>query len=599
MLPTEEVQQGRVPLGAWLRRITIGSSYEGIEKTMQPYKLLVIGMDGATFDLILPWASENRLPHLASLIRKGTSAFLRSTVPPMTPPAWASFFTGKNPGKHGVFDFIELKPGSYDFRFTNGGSVQAKSLWRLLSEAQKKVGILNVPMTYPPERVNGYLISGLDAPDEKSSFTYPPDLYKTLREAIGDYQIDIRHLGNMRGDRERDLTLQAFQEIEERRGAAARFLMEKYPADLTVVVFNATDQVQHHFWHYMDPQHPQHDPVGAKKYGQAIFNIYRQVDEQIGNLLQTLPEDTLVFVVSDHGAGATSNLGLYLNHYLHQIGLLNFENKSLSKSWLHQSAEKVDTLLRSTLSSKQKARLARLFPRLRTKLESWAAAPLDWASTRAYVNEAYIFSPSIWINLKGRRPQGVVEPGKEYEALIQFLIEKLYQLKDPDTGQQVIKKVYRKEEIYHGRYMDQAPDLILSWWEENSFTVKTSQVERIGLPVLERDTSPIVGGRDLSGAHRLHGILIMSGGPIKQGLTLSEAQIIDVAPTILYLMGRPIPEDFDGRVLTEAMEEAFTREHPPKYQQDKESQGERSDTGYSEEDMEKIRERLQGIGYLD
>jgi predicted AlkP superfamily phosphohydrolase/phosphomutase len=566
---------------------------------MQPYKVLVIGMDGATFDLILPWVADNRLPNLASLIQKGTRSFLRSTIPPMTPPAWTSFFTGKNPGKHGVFDFIELKPGSYDFRFTNGASVQAKSLWSLLSEAHKKVGIVNVPMTYPPEKVNGYLISGLDAPDEKSQFTYPAELYKILKEAVGPYQIDIRHLGNMRGDKERDLTLQAFHEIEERRGAAARFLMEKYPADLTVVVFNATDQVQHHFWHYMDPRHPQHDPAGAKKYGQAIFEIYRQVDEEIGKLLQNLSEETIVMIVSDHGAGATSNLELYLNHYLQEIGLLRFESRSFTKNWLHHGAEKVDKLLRGTLSSKQKARLAKFFPQLRTKLESWATAPLDWKSTRAYVNEAYIFSPGIWINLKGKRPQGTVEPGKDYENLIQFLIEKLYELKDPDTGQQVIKKVYRKDEIYHGRYTDQAPDLILSWWEENSFTVKASQPERKGLPILERDLGPIVGGRDLSGAHRLHGVLIMSGGPIKQGLSLKETQILDVAPTILYLMGMPVPGDFDGRILIEAIEEDFLRENPPRYGQDLASPDERSNTGYSEEDMEKIRERLQGIGYLD
>jgi predicted AlkP superfamily phosphohydrolase/phosphomutase len=566
---------------------------------MQPYKVVVIGMDGGTLDLILPWIAENRLPNLASLIKKGTKAYLKSTIPPMTPPAWASFFTGKNPGKHGVFDFIELKQGSYDFRFTNGGSVQTKSLWGLLSGAQKKVGVINVPMTYPPEKVNGYLISGLDAPDEKSPFTYPSDLYKILKESVGGYQIDIRHLGNMRSDKERDLTLQAFHEIEERRSMAARFLIEKYPTDLTVVIFNATDQVQHHFWHYMDPQHLQYDPSGAKKYGQAIFNIYQKVDEEIGKLLQTLPKDTIVFVMSDHGAGATSNLELYLNHYFQEIGVLKFEDKSISKGWLHQNAEKVDKLLRGTLSSKQKAKLAKLFPQLRTKLESWATIPLDWESTRAYVNEAYIFSPSVWINTKGKRPKGTVEPGKDYEKLIQFLIEKLYELKDPETDQQVIKKVYRKEEIYHGRFLDQAPDLILSWWEENSFTVATSQATRIGLPILERNKNPIVGGRDLSGAHRLHGTLIMSGGPVRQDFTLKEMQILDIAPTILYLMGMSIPGDFDGRILTEALDESFLRENPPKYGQDPDSQEERSDTGYSEEDMEKIRQRLQGIGYLD
>ena len=152
-------------------------------------RVLVIGIDGATFDLLTPWMEEGFLPNLAALMGSGSHGPLRSTIPPITASAWTSFQTGKNPGKHGLFDFTQYRPGSYETSYVNASSVLAEPLWQVLSRQGKRVVVINVPVTYPPRPVNGYLISGMLTPSMDVEFTYPPDLYQQMVREIGDYQI--------------------------------------------------------------------------------------------------------------------------------------------------------------------------------------------------------------------------------------------------------------------------------------------------------------------------------------------------------------------------------------------------------------------------
>jgi len=573
--------------------------------------VLIIGIDGATFDLIKPWAEDGKLPTFKRLLDEGVHGELESVIPPITPPAWTSFMTGMNPGKHGLFNFIEHDPHDQSIRYTNASSRRVPTVWSLLSRMGRRVGIVNVPMTYPPEEVNGFCISGLDTPDESSRFVYPDGLRRELEQAVGKIYLDHRHLGYMTTDDKRDSVLEDLVRIENRRTEMAEYLITRHPTDVMMLVYTATDTVQHFFWHYMDPTHPFYDPCGAEKYRDAVLDIHRMIDANIARLLALVPQETVVIVVSDHGGGPVSKQVIRLNQCLEELGVLAYKrgwNGGGSRS-IHRLTRRMDDYLRGMLSPNQKARLARIFPNLRARWESYAssAAMIDWEKTQAYCLEFLSFPSEIWINIEGRSPHGRVKPGAEYEAVVESLIRRLYALKDGETGRSLIRRIYRKEEIYQGPYLDLAPDLILSWWEDGAFQVQKS-VPGSGQPSVSDGTRETgASAASWSGTHRLHGVLLMKGGPLRRAATLSKAHITDVAPTLLHLMGVPVPPEMDGSVLLEAFEDTFTRscrvqygsEGAPEHAVNGNGNGNGNGAAYTAAESEKIKERLKGLGYIE
>ncbi|HEX3600073.1 MAG TPA: alkaline phosphatase family protein, partial [Lacipirellulaceae bacterium] len=351
--------------------------------------VLIVGLDGATFDLMLPWIDAGFLPNLGRLLSGGAWSRLESTIPPITPCAWSSFITGKNPGKHGLFDFIEPSRDGRGFQFTNASYRDGESLWACLSRHGRRVGVVNVPMTYPPEPVNGFLISGLDTPHEHSPFMHPVEVRNILKDAGIRYRIDQQHLGNMRTDDRRRRQLLDIHDGESARTAAFRYLSNMRRCDFRMIVYGATDQVQHHFWHFMDENHDKHDPEGAKTFRNAIRDTYQHIDVQLGLLLDECDDDTVVIIMSDHGFGPMSNVRVRLNQVLRDAGLLKFVESRTGGRWKKALASTLDRVLRSTLSSDTKRTIAGLFPRLRVWFENLDEAKIDWKSTRAHVNEAY------------------------------------------------------------------------------------------------------------------------------------------------------------------------------------------------------------------
>jgi len=557
----------------------------------------MFGLDGATFDLMLPWIAEGHLPCLAKLIDGGAHSRLESTIPPITPCAWSSFMTGKNPGKHGLFDFIEPLPGTQGgFRFTNASSRQAESLWAYLSRLGRRVGVMNVPMTYPPEQVNGYLISGLDTPNDRSRYSYPDTLREELREQSIDYRIDIQHLGNMRSDRRRDHWLKQFHAVEATRTRALKYLRKAYPSDFTMLVYTATDQVQHHFWHYMDPKHDKYDARGAERYKHAIRDVYIHLDRLIASVLEDEDDDTIVMLMSDHGFGPTSNVRLRLNQALAQRGLLSFEPEASSGRLLRTAAGLVDRLLRSTLSNGAKRALASLMPRLRVWMENLDEARIDWTRTAVYANEAWRATPSVWLN---RQAGAATATAEDKEALLRAAEDVLKSLTDPSTGKPVVSNVFRTADVYHGPFVSCAPELIPSWWEDG-FLLEQSVPGGSAASVVELSQTPIEGGVEFAGSHRLDGVFAMAGGPVRAGFSFAGARIIDVAPTVLYLMGLPIPEDMDGRPLIEAMHPEFVAERAGGDQPQAVGAAAPAapQTVFSAEEAQLIEERLKAMGYL-
>ena len=491
-------------------------------------------------------------------------------------------------------------------QYTNGRFRKSQTIWKTLNEAGLSVGVVNLPMTYPPEKVDGFLISGMDTPDESAEFMYPASLKQELINEMGGLSLDIRHLGYMQTDEIRDETIKALEHLEEQRTRAALYLLDRHPTDVFMLVFNATDQVQHHFWHYLDPSHPQYDAEGAKKYGETILRIYEKIDQCMGRLLEKIGPDTPVILVSDHGGGPVGQHYLYLNRYLAQLGVLNTVKKSNSflnlSYWFSRFIGHADRFLRGKLTPDQKLKAAKFFPKLRERVESYLSlGEIDWSATRAYAFENAATSPNIWINLKTTRPNGTVQPGREYEELVEFVKGKLLELSDPQTGKRLIRKVYRKHELYNGPYLDHAPDLILDWWSDTHFVIRQSFPFREGAPVVVPREGKLSGGVEWSGTHRINGIALFKGPPFIKGQRLKDVSIMDMAPTILYFLGVPIPGDMEGRVLEQVFETSFLETYPITYQKKPETETQPGDQGgsYTEEEAEKIRERLTGLGYLE
>jgi len=556
-------------------------------------KVLVIGLDGATPELLMKLIIEGKLPHLSKIMNNGVYGTLKSVMPPFSSPAWLSFMTGKNPGKLGIFSFQDRKPGTYEIRVANFQSINSKSIWEILSEHGKKVGVLAVPTTFPPRKVNGFLVSGWPIPQGRT-FTYPNDLQSKLYELTGVYETDRIWKTTWRFASE-DKFLKGLYVFTEKEVKTTKYLMNKYDWNFFVTVFEGIDAIQHFFWKYMDRQHPLHSPKGAEKYGNEIIKFYQKIDEIINELLNSVDDSTTVVIMSDHGAGAL-HYYFNINQWLIEKGLLKIKGKGSSPlTWLPR------------LVSNQK-KIVNLFTRLGLMRVYYPIAdritllgklmkniltypPLmnaDWSNTKAYGLGVGNFG-QIYINLKGREPEGSIESGKEYEELRNYLIEELRNLTDPKTNRQMVVEVFKKEEIYSGEYVDQAPDV--------TFFIDEL---RVGIDhTLGHDaifTYDLSNRHDNAG-HRMNGILLMRGKNIKKGLRVEGANLIDLAPTILYTMNVPVPFDMDGKVLINAFTSSYIKSNPIKYQKVT-IKPRPSKYEWSKEDEEKIKERLKMLGYL-
>jgi predicted AlkP superfamily phosphohydrolase/phosphomutase len=566
-------------------------------------KVFVIGLDGATFSLIKPWADKGHLPCLKSLMGRGVHGVLLSTPEPSSAQAWSSFMTGKNPGKHGLYYFVERQPGSYDLRLTNGNAREGRAVWGIVGDAGGKVITVNVPMTYPPEEVNGILISGMDAPGTKCQFVHPPELAQELEEAVGGYVIESNVSSLVRQNRKEEAILELKNSIDK-RFKAVQYLMKRHPWSLFTVVFVGIDRVQHHFWKYMDSSYPYVKKEEARKYGSTILDMYKYMDGLVGRLMDELDEDTNIIIVSDHGAGASSNRSVYLNKWLQEEGFLSFKVRDKGPLLSGYYRLKSRILWRGKYWSRKflprgfKEAAKRTFPRLADRVKAPTLPSLiDWSHTRAYARET---TPSIWINLRGREPEGTVTAGKEYHDVRDAVVERLMALKDPETGENVVARVIKKEEVYSGKHSDEAPDLLIQW-NENRYIQRPSHSARGDQPI------EIMGPRELeeaeratrpSGIHVPEGIFLAQGEGFQVGVEIPAQSIYDVAPTILYLYDLPIPEDMDGTVIESALQPDLLAQRPVRMGQDEGADAKTESDIYSASEEEEITDRLKGLGYL-
>jgi len=537
-------------------------------------KLVCLGVDGGSYELVSRWASEGRLPNFARLMAEGASGELRSVIPPVSAQAWSSFMTGKNPGKHGIYGFRRLKPGTYEIEFTSGRLVRAATLWRILSHAGRRVIVINVPMTYPPEEVNGLLVSGMDAPGRGSEYTHPPELKAELDRIAGKYVISQHFAGSLDSPERLLAARQEMLELFDVRCKVTLELAQRYPWDFLMVKFNLVDQSQHYFWKFMN---------GDGELRAAIYEAYSAVDAMLP-VFEGLG-DYLV-ILSDHGAGPHSGKNIFLNEWLRREGYLT--PKGGGRKTIGRLLERGMRFLARRLSHGAKDELKRLFPRLVSgSFGLMKFSGIRWAASRAFLGECY---DSIRINQRGVFPEGIVEPA-EYDGLRDEIGAKLLALRDPETGAAIIRCVHKREDIYRGPFVCEAPDLIV---EPEGFSYTLSKR-------ILADEGPVVRSaphwRGISGVHRLMGMLFLKGPGIVPGRRV-EARIEDVAPTILYALGEGIPADFDGRVLTAAFEPGRLSQTPPRVTEAIPA-GPRTDRTYTDTDSEAVGERLRNLGYIE
>lgn len=553
-------------------------------------RVWVLGLDGVPWTLLQPWIDQGHLPTLARLQAGGAWGELRSTLQFLTAVAWSSFITGLNPGKHGVFDFARRIPGAYDQELTNAARRSGRSLWRVLSDAGRSVGVVNVPMTFPPEPVNGFLISGLDTPGLDSAYTYPPDLKAQVNDI---HFIAVSTIGKSHADYLAE-TLTGI----DRRFELLRRTIDRQPLDFYMWVEMETDAIQHCSWHLLaDPSQPSHD---------AILQVYKRIDRHLAPLVDELPPDVTLFVMSDHGAGPIAKT-VYLDRWLAQKGWLHYrqESEKDSAERLRQSARHLARVgVRQTLYLAQRLLPVAVKGFLKRFTGAHAAvetfidkADVDWARTAAY---SVGNLGNINLNIKGRDPQGVIEPA-QVERVIAEITTALHGLRDPDTGEAMVVEVLRREEVYTGSLVDRAPDLLIRWRDDKYLATKDYDGKPDG---------PIFGSKqkfgrhgaayalDQTGTHIMAGMCIAYGYGIRPGARLQEARLIDLAPTILHLLETPIPQAMDGRVLTEILAPAWA-ERPLRYETETvDDPAVEAGAELTADDEEAIRARLQGLGYV-
>ncbi|MCX6032306.1 MAG: alkaline phosphatase family protein [Chloroflexi bacterium] len=539
-------------------------------------RLLILGLDGATWDLLTPMIARDWLPNLAHLVAGGAIAPLRSTIPPLTAPAWSSFMTGLNPGRHGVFAFQRALNRDLERTYVNAAAIRGPLLWEHLNRHGLTVGVLNVPLTYPLRPVDGWAVSGMLTPSEESDFTWPTELATVLR-ARG-YTIDLRVLVQEREYRRPDQRLALVEDLRrvllERQAALEEVLLPR-GGDAIMVVYETPDRLQHWTWSYLADllgdapfeRTPIHDAVEA---------AYRGLDECIGRTLAAVAgPETAVFMLSDHGFGARRTL-IHVDEWLAGQGLLRYAG---GKAGFRK-------LLKPYMN-----RLKRLIPRrlLRQGRRAFAVSHvIDWQHTQAYsgVSSEY----AIYVNLAGREPFGIVPEGEAYEAVRRQIKAALADLRDPRTGQRVVQAVYDRETAYTGPYVDQAPDIVyvLEPGYEPSSEVSASGV-----------FSDVTAAGE--GMHQPDGIFLAYGPPVRDGAVAVKPGLADLAPTILYALGLPVPPGLDGRVLTEIFDPAYCASHPVVFDQtaaQAAAAADVTDAGFSADDEALILERLTALGYL-
>jgi predicted AlkP superfamily phosphohydrolase/phosphomutase len=529
-------------------------------------EIVLIGLDGATFSVLDPLMRDGVMPFLRDWSAGGVRAVLGSTAHPLTPIAWTTLMTGRLPGNHGVFDFVRVAQSPEpNYMLGTSADVRGETLWAIASRHGRRVSCLNFPSMFPPPAINGFVVPGFVPWRYLSRAIHPRDLYPRLKnlpefnakELALDWDIERKALQGL-PESEFEGWIQFHTGREAQWFSIARFLMREEPCDLTAILFDGVDKLQHLCYHLLDPTlAAHHTSPWAQRVRNLCLDYFRQLDRFIGAIVDAAGPAARVFIASDHGFCAAGDQIFYANVWLEQQGYFG---------WKEGTA--IDQERRLTLDG-------------HAGLESL----IDWSRTVAFALTAS--SNAIWIRRR-RNGQGGVSD-EDYPRLRQRLIDELMMLTDPATGGRVIEQVMTREQAFPGAAVDDAPDLTLVL-RDHSF-----------LSVLRTDA--VLKSRRLPyGTHHPDGIFMAAGPGIRRSAELAPFSIVNITPTLLHALELPLPSDLDGSVTTAAFEESWVAAHPIRYEEGvglsfPSSLGPTPSLG-TEGDQE-VLSRLRALGYLE
>ncbi len=553
------------------------------QKSDSRRKVLVIGLDGAVWDLMDPWIEQGHLPNLAALRDAGASGDLLSTVQPVTTPAWISFMTGCQQGKHSVYDHIQQREASYTLEIMDATRIGSPLIFDYVANAGGRSISINMPLTFPPPRIEGLMVGGLFGTLLGPGITNPPELYDRIREIAPDYVVHPDYNPRAQNALEQYVA-DLMKSIDERSLVADRLLAEE-AWDLGIVVYTATDQIQHAFWREMA------EGTEQTPFHTAILDVYKRIDQNLPRLLQHVDEKTLVLVMSDHGAGALHGF-VNINRWLADHGLLAFKTGSGNvggSALITKAASLYKKYMPVGLRAAIRKNMQDQFTQAKARMESELfAAAIDWSRTRAYSIGA---GGNIFINRSGPGSEGTVDSDEEYEELRTYIIEHLSMLGTPDGGP-LVKEVLRREEVYHGPYLDKAPDLVITWHDYGWWG--RARYNQSKLELFELRDNWDFSSLPLTGSHRPQGVVIATGPGIAAGQDVQGAKLIDLAPTILAYMHGAVPRNMDGRALQELFD------HLPVTYHDDDADGSfgQGDFQFSDEEEAIVNQHLRDLGYI-
>ena len=524
-------------------------------------RVLLIAWDGADWRILDPLLEQGALPNLQALIDRGQRDVLRSTVPTHSWSAWPSFLTGVDPVDHGVYDILETVPGTHKQYPVTFKSIKARTFLDDLTAAEKKMLLLDVPLTFPPPELDGTLIAGGVLPKHRT-FTAPADLTADLVKARLEWPVNGMSWTTYHN--RPDAYLDEAYEVTAKRIAVSEWLMDNTEWDLFATVFVSIDRTQHCLSNYIAPDHPDYAKNKDSRIGRKVADIFRQADEAIGSYVSRAKPDDIVLFLSDHGFQSCTRT-INMDRMLHEFGQLEFSASNAvfgPMQWgpMRKVARKVyDTL----------------------GLHGKVALPqsVNWAKTKAYTTIRST-GEGVSVNLAGREIDGIVDPG-DYEDVRDQLMEQLGGYVDPKTGKKPVKEIHKREEVFKGRFADTAPDILMVPNEGYSLTHAKAAIE-------DADW--------VSGDHRIEGTIVAVGPQVQPFET--QPALIDLAPTLVAALDAPTAVQPTGRVLHEIVGAGaglITREATTSIP----GMGGANEAEVSDTEADEMEEHLRGLGYIE
>jgi len=521
-------------------------------------KIIVIGLDGASFHLIDSWINQGELPNLKKIKENGVWGDMKSCLPPVTSPNWKCYSTGKNPGKLGIFWWENIDMKNKKIYSPRSRIYKNKELWDYIGETGRRVGILNMPTTYPPKKVNGFMVSGApDALDE--NFTYPSDLEYYLKKNY-DYKINPESLvPDYSVPENSEKYVREVMEIIESRFEVAKDLLEKWNLDFLHITIFYINMLHHYFWN-----------------NEYVKSAWKLIDKKIGELIKK--EEYNVIIMSDHGSNEVEVI-FNINVWLEKEGYLkinkkiyNFSNLLLK---LGINQEKLTKLTNISYIGKifrkvLPRRIISIIPGedgvIRGKDKKYI---IDWDKTKVLASG----QGPIYLNVNRNT--------EEYKNIVEDLIAKLENLKNPSNNKKIINKIYKKDDIYSGKYINEAPSLIADQAKGVRISDDLGKKNVLEFPKKVNARSP----RSWRAENKKIGLFMAYGPDIKKNKRVEDVSILDLAPTILHMFNIPIPKDMDGRVLKEIFKEDSVL-------------AKREISYYDVDEKESIREKVKGLKIL-